>query len=423
MAYALRLIDADLDELLPELAAIAIEGAKGVGKTATARRRAASELAFDVPAVRAAIGADPTVILGERRPLLLDEWQWVPETWDVVRRAVDADPRGGQFIFTGSASAQATARIHSGAGRIVRFRMRPMALCERGVAEPSMSLRALLTEPGIEITGSCDLTLREYTREVLASGLPGVRSLSDRARGVALDGYLARVVDQDLPEIGVDVRRPHVLRSWLTAYSAATSTTTAYTRILDAATPGEGEKPNRQTVDGYRETLQRVWLLDRLPPWSATFSHLKRLTQSPKHHLLDPALAARLLGATSESLLRGEGKTLGPRDGTLLGALFESLATLTVRAIASTIEAKVGHLRTQNGDHEVDLIVERPDGKVVAIEVKLASAVTDKDVVHLQWLADRLGDSLVNAIVLYTGPFAYRRRDGIGVVPLGLLAS
>lgn len=138
--------------------------------------------------------------------------------------------------------------------------------------------------------------------------------------------------------------------------------------------------------------------------------------------MADPALAARLLGAAEPALLGNE--KLGPplpRDGTLLGALFESLVTLCVRVYAQHAEAQVGHLRTYAGDHEVDLIVQRQDGRVIAIEIKLKRTVRDEDLGHLEWLRGKIGDELLDAVVVTTGEHAYRRSDGIGVVPAALL--
>jgi predicted AAA+ superfamily ATPase len=120
--------------------------------------------------------------------------------------------------------------------------------------------------------------------------------------------------------------------------------------------------------------------------------------------------------------LAGEGSAIGPQTGSLLGHLFESLATLCLRVPAQAAEARVGHLRTRNGDHEVDLVLIRDDGKVVAVEVKLAGTIDDRDTRHLHWLARQMGTDLLDALIINTGPQAYRRPDGIGVVPLGLLA-
>ncbi|MGI8807890.1 MAG: DUF4143 domain-containing protein, partial [Acidimicrobiales bacterium] len=149
--------------------------------------------------------------------------------------------------------------------------------------------------------------------------------------------------------------------------------------------------------------------------------HLHRLVAAPKHHLADPALAARLVGVDAGALLRGEGPTLIRRDGSFLGALFESLATLSVRVFAQAGEARVSHFRTKGGDREVDLIVARGDQRVVGIEVKLSETVGDQDVRHLVWLREKVGEDLADAVVVTTGRYAYRRPDGIGVVPLALL--
>lgn len=420
MAYRRRLVDDELDELFRDLPAIAIEGAKGVGKTATAQRRAATTLGLDLEEQLAVVRADPNGILAHERPLLVDEWQLHPPVWDVIRRAVDQDNRGGQFLLAGSAEPSRELRIHSGAGRIVQLHMRPMALCERGVAEQAISLGSLLKGGSEPIRAETSFQLSDYVTEILASGLPGLRNLPRRTRHRALMSYLERALDRDVVEAGAVVRRPEALKSWLRAYAAATSSTASYNAILRAATPGEDDKPARQTVAGYREALERMWLLDPVPAWWPTFSPLKRLAQAPKHHLADPALAAILVDATEGTLLAGSGPRR-PDGETFLGLLFESLVTLSVRAMAARLDATTSHLRTQNGDHEVDLIVEGPRGETAAIEVKLASTVSDRDVRHLTWLHQQIGDRLTARIVITTGRQAYRRPDGIAVVPLALL--
>jgi predicted AAA+ superfamily ATPase len=189
--------------------------------------------------------------------------------------------------------------------------------------------------------------------------------------------------------------------------------------VRDAASPGEDVKPNRKATDRYREALNRLFLLDEVPAWLPSRSRLARLGHASKHQLADPALAARLLGVSAEALLRGEGATI--RDGSLLGALFESLVTLSVRVYAQASDARVGHLRLQRGEHEVDLIVEGAAGRVLAIEAKLAAAPDDRDVAHLQWLAGQIGDDLLDMVIITTGSYAYRRPDGVAVIPLALL--
>jgi len=419
--YSVRVVDAELDELIDSAAALAIEGAKGVGKTATASRRAATVRELDRPAQRSVATGDPERLLEGPKPVLIDEWQYVPESWDLVRRAVDAGAAPGSFLLTGS--AQPTVRgSHSGAARILSVRMRPQALSERGLEAPTVSLAQLLGGERPRLRGASAMRLEDYAKEIVGSGFPGLRPQSPRALRGHLDGYLRHIVDRDFEELGHSVRDPAGLRRWMTAYAAASSTTASFETIRDAATSGQGDKPAKSTTIPYREALERLWVLDPVEAWLPTRNRISRLSSPPKHQLADPALAARLLGIDTGALL--EGGPAGPpvpRDGTLLGALFESLTTLSVRTYAQASEATVKHLRTVGGRHEVDMIVERADGRVVAVEAKLTRNPGDEDCRHLHWLAERIGADLLDAIVVTTGNDAYRRSDGVGVVPAALL--
>ena len=418
--YRGRIVDAELDELLQDLPAVSLEGPRGVGKTSTAREKGATLIALDDADALEVIRADPRRLAIGAEPIVVDEWQRFTSSWDVVRRSVDDDRRAGRFILTGSASPS-TPPTHSGAGRIVPIRMRPMTLFERGVGSPTVSLAELLGGGTPTLRGRTSVDLEDYVDEILTGGFPGMRLPAGRAQRAALDGYLTRIIDRDLPDMGVRIRNPAAMRRWLGAYAAATATTTSYEKIRDAATGGENEKPARTTTIPYRDALERLWVLDPLTAWAPTNNHLSRLAAAPKHHLADPALAARLVGIDSGALLHGGGPTLSNRDGTFLGALFESLVTLNMRVFAQAAEANVHHFRTHSGVHEVDLIVVRDDQRAVAVEVKLTAAVQDDDVRHLLWLRETLGNELLDAIVVSTGAEAYRRDDGIGVVPAALL--
>jgi hypothetical protein len=423
MAYVPRVVDGELDELLGALPAVAMEGPKGVGKTATAERRARTVYRLDEPAQRELAEADPNALTAADPPVLIDEWQHVPSTWDAVRRAVDRDATPGRFFLAGSAAPNKAPR-HSGAGRIVSLRMRPLSLAERKLAKATVSVHTLLSGPRRPLHGKTTVGLQTYAREIVASGFPGMRHLSGRALRAQLDGYLRRIVDRDLVDQGVRIRRPDALHRWMAAYAAATATTTSLDKIRNAATAGDGETASRATTLGYRDVLERLWIVDTVAGWAPTRNQLTRLTQAPKHHLADPALAARLLGVDEHALLDGaRSPHPTPRDGTLMGQLFESLVTLSVRVYAQSAEARVRHLRTKEGRHEIDIIVERADHRIVAMEVKLGATVTDDDVKHLHWLREELGKDVVDTIVVTTGPQAYRRPDGVGVVPAALLGA
>lgn len=423
-SYLPRVVDRELDDLLPALPAIALEGAKAVGKTRTALMRARTVHRLTEPGERAVLEADPARLVADQEPpILIDEWQRLPESWDLVRDAVDGGAPPGQFLLTGSAAPREQP-THSGAGRIVSLRMRPLSLSERKLELPTVSLARLLTGEAPRVEGETAARLGDYVDEILASGFPAIRLLPERARRLQLDSYLERVIDRDFDEVGQTVRNPAVLRRWMTAYAAACSTSASFETIRHAASGGKKgqDSPAKKTGIAYRDALERLWLIEPVPAWLPTRSRIARLSAPPKHQLVDPALAARLLGVDADALLSG--RPVGPpvpRDGTLLGSLFESLVTLDLRVSAQQSEATVKHLRTFSGDHEVDLIVERSDGRVVAVEVKLAQTIDDGDVRHLEWLAREVGDELLDRIVISTGHSAYRRKDGIAVVPAALL--
>jgi predicted AAA+ superfamily ATPase len=413
-AYRSRTVDVELDELLPHASAIAIDGAKGVGKTETARRRARTTWYLDDPAQRQIAAADFTLSAVPSGTLLLDEWQKLPQVWDSVRRRVHAGAPPGRYLLTGSAAPVDPAGTHSGAGRLLSVRMRPMALHERGSTTPAVSLAALLAGRSELPIAATDHALRDYAQAITSSGFPAVTQAAPRLQRAMLDTYLMRVIDRDLPGEGVEVRRPETLRRWLAAYAAASTTTTSYSKLLDATTGGDGRQPAKTTTITYRDHLTRLWLLDPVPGWIPANNPIKRLQQAPKHQLADPALAARLLDLGPASLI-------APAGAAMLGPLFESLVTLGVRVAAQAAEGRVFHLRTNGGEREIDLIVQGVEGQVLGIEVKLASAVTDSDVRHLRWLRDQLPQTVVDLVVVTTGSQAYRRRDGIAVVPLALL--
>lgn len=423
MDYRPRIVDSELDELLLGLPAISLEGPKAVGKTETGMRRAGTVYRLDDQDQFEIAKAAPERLITGDAPILIDEWQRFPSVWDLVRRSVDSDASPGRFLLTGSATPT-EAPTHSGAGRIVTVRMRPMSLAERALVVPTVSLANLLSGKRLPVEGASSVSLEDYVNEIIRSGFPAIRTQTGRVLRSQLDGYIDRIVERDFVELGHNVRNKDALRRWITAYAAASSTTASYETIRDAASSGESDKPAKTTTIPYRATLNQLWMIEETPAWAPTRNRLRRLAASPVHQLADPALAARLLGMDNDALI--EGAPAGPampRDGTLLGALFESLVALSLRTYAQANEASVRHLRTRSGEHEIDFIIERGDGKVVAIEVKLSATPDRNDSRHLEWLADRIGPDLLDAAIVTTGKEAYRRADGIAVIPAALLTA
>ena len=415
MQYSRRNIDHSLDQLLGQLPAILLDGPKAVGKTTTAMQRAKTIKGLQKPADRRRAEVDGSWLLSGEKPILIDEWQKVPESWELLKERVDQDYSGGQFILTGSLPEKGT---HSGAGRITSLRMRPLGFSERNLEKPQISFAQLLTGDA-EISGESKFTVQGYAEEITRSGFFNIRGLEGNALRVALDGYIERIIDTDMQDLGFSIRRPATLRSWLVSYAAATATTASWEKIRDSANSGSVEPPAKSTVIPYRDALTRLRILDELEAWLPTKNQFARASAGSKHFLADPALAARALNLNQKQLF-SSGLESGQYDKPLLGRLFEALATLSIRSLAESQFAKVMHFRDSKGFREIDMIIQRADGKVLAIETKLAETVDAKDLKHLNWLQHQIGGDLIDRVVIYSGKYAYRD-DGVAVIPLSLI--
>lgn len=413
--YRRRYLDERLEYVLPHFPAVAIEGMRGVGKSTTAGQHARTIYNLEKDAPLAALRADVSEIESQPSPVFIDEWQRFPPVWDAVRQAVDAGAAGGSFLLSGSAGLEPGITTHTGAGRIVSLRMRPMTLEERQVVTPTVRLSELFTGSS-QIAGKTEWRAADYAEAIVRTGLPGLSQIPLDLLPQALDSYIYRSVDVEMADQNLPQRSVDSLRAWLRSYAGYVSTDAGYNEILDAATPGQGDKPQARTAASYRDRLAGLWILDPLPAWAlpGSASSASQLKTSPVHHLADPGLAARILDLNVDDLLL-------PESGLVFGRLFESLACLCVRAGAELLGWKVGHLRTRGGSHEVDLVVQQSATKIVGIEVKLAREIGDDDVKHLLWLREKLGSACKDLIVLTAGGVAYRREDGIAVVPLALL--
>ncbi len=411
MDYQPRIVDAQLSEWLDAMPAVLIEGARAVGKTETARRVRADEMLLDDPDIRDWARDDPfAAVVGWQEPLLIDEWPLAGSVFDGVRRQVDADSRSGRFVLTGSANPTGIA-AHPGTGRFVTLRMRPMTLPERGTGDTQVSLSSLLEGATASVAGRTDFEPYDYAMEIGLSGFPGIRRHPERS-GPQLAEYIERVIHRDIETSGRKLRKPDSLRRWMAAFAAVTSTTASLEKIRAASAGGDGSVPGRNTALAYYETLRSLWLIDDLPGWMPSEKKLSQVNWSSKRHLADPALALMLLSRNAHSLLLNR---------ELFGRLFESLVTLSLRVFAGAIGARVYHLRTKGGRQEVDIILETGEGRVLALEAKLSRVPQDGDCDHLHWLRTRLGSRWIGGAVINTGPYAYRRRDGIAVIPLAML--
>lgn len=408
--YIPRVVDSELDDALLGQTAILIEGAKGVGKTMTASNRANSRVLLDVDqASRTAAAVDPSLVLAGKKPLLIDEWQEIPSIWNHVRRAVDAHE--GPFILTGSAVPADDATRHTGAGRFVWLRMRPMTLFELGRSTGTASLQSLL-DGQLPNTQTDELTISELVEITCVGGWPALTGSSVTSAQGVLNGYLDSVARTDIRRVDGVARDPQKVWSVLRSLARNVSTEVSIANIA-RDTGGSDGPVDEDTVRSYLTALERLMVLEDQPAWAPRLRSRARLRSAPKRHFCDPSLAAAALQATPDRLLR---------DLNYFGFLFESLVVRDLRVYAQHVGANVFHYRDNIG--EVDAVID--DGiRWGALEVKLGVTYIEEAAKSLKRFVQRVdtehrGQPAFLGVVVPTR-YGYTRDDGIHVVPVQAL--
>jgi uncharacterized protein len=407
MEYRHRLIDGLLNELLAELPAILLVGPRASGKTTTALQWAESVIRLDIPGEAAAFRADPDAVLRTQpEPVLLDEWQAVPETFPAVKRAIDTGGGAGRFILTGSAYGDLEGVTAAGTGRIVRMRLLGMMVREqlgRVDAEPFLDRLARGDEMA---TPAERLDLRDYLDLALRSGFPEALDITGTtARQRWLDGYVSQIITRD-PTGTVGARNPALLLRYLEAYALHSA------GVVEAKSIYEAAGIDKRTGASYEQVLENVFVVESLPAWKT--NRLKRLVQSPKRYVLDAGLMAAILRVDQGAILH---------DGELLGRVIDTFVASQLRGeieVCAT-RPRLYHLRDTDGRHEVDIVAELAGERVLGIEVKASSSVTAHDARHLAWMRDELGDRFISGVVFHTGPRAFPLGDRITALPISTI--
>ncbi len=406
-----RIVDGLLDELLVSFAAISLVGPRAAGKTTTAIRRGGTVLRLDRPEVRQSVAASPDAMLaGLQPPVILDEWQEVPELLGAVKRSVDEDPTPGRYILTGSVRAELENRIWPGTGRLLQVPMYGMSVRE--------VLRRASMVPFIDrvIAGGTDavtapddaLSVRDYLDLMLAGSFPEPSlRIPVTARRRWFAGYVEQMISRDAPAVAPR-RDPELLRRYLSVLAVNTAGITAESTLWSAA------GINAKTAQAYQALFQRMLVLDLVPAWFS--NRIKRLVKAPKRYLVDPALVAAVLGLGKEAILYGPD---------MLGRLLDTFVAAQLRGelAASSNDPRLYHLREEQGRKEIDLLVETAGGRLIGIEVKAAVTVTTSDARPLAWLRDETGDAFTAGIILHTGPHVFPVSDRIIAAPVSALWS
>ncbi len=419
--YKPRIIDGMVDEYLSAFGAVCIEGPKWCGKTWTAAHHSKSEFFIGDPAGgfqnRALAQMSPALVLEGEVPRLLDEWQEAPALWDAVRYTVDERATPGQFLLTGSSTPQRKGILHSGAGRIGKLRMRTMSLFESGDSVGAVSLSALCNgELTPTITGEVDL--RTLAGLIVRGGFPANLNVPAEKAALLPRAYLDAIVDDDITRLDEKRYDKTKMRLLLQSLARNESTTASKKKLIDDIR-AMGEDPmDIDTLNGYLDAFERLFLLDDQPAFSQNLRSSVRIRQAAKRHFADPSLAAALLRATPERLI-GDLKTFG--------FLFEALCERDLRIYAESFGARMFHYRDY-ADDEIDAVVELEDGRWCAFEIKLGANQIDKAAEHLCALRDKLasgGDTPPSVLAVISGlsNAAYVRPDGVFVVPIAALKN
>ena len=414
MTYLPRIVDAELTDLLEAAGAVLVEGPRATGKTATAARAAASEVLLDVDDnARRMIGADPSAVLIGDTPRLIDEWQLEPVLWNHVRREIDRRAAPGQFILTGSAVPADDVARHTGAGRFVRLRMRPLSLYESGRSSSEISLRGLL-DGAEQRAGRSATSIAEVAELVCAGGWPG--HVGKVLPGILRvnRGYLDDIRRTDVSRASGKTRDPVKVGRLLRSLARNVATPVALSKL--AAEVGEDDRPLKtDTVAEYLDALDRLMVVENQPAWSPHLRSRTALRQTPVRHFVDPSLAVAALRATPPRLTA---------DLEFLGRLFESLVVRDLRVHAQAADAQVFHYREKDG-LEVDAVVEAADGRWAAFEIKLGERWVDDGAASLRRLAKRLegsdhGKPSALAVIVPSG-YGYVKPGEVGIIPIGAL--
>ncbi len=404
--YLQRSIDPVLDELTREAAAILLVGPRASGKTTTAGRRVDTIIRLDDPSQRRAVTENPDATLAAiGGSVLIDEWQLVPDVLGAVKRAVDLGAPPGRFLITGSTRADLMADGWPATGRILRLELWPLTQRElTGRAGTTSFIDLIFNENWRSITLPDEVPdIGGYLDAALTGGFPTVVGhRNERFRREWLHGYVDQTVMRDVSLAG-DQRDPRRLRRYLQAIAANTAGIVTHKTLYDSA------ELNQKTAQAYDSLLELLHVTEQIPAWSN--NRLSRLTHLSKRHIVEPSLLGPLLNIDRRSLIR---------NGDLIGRVINTFVTAQIRAeLAIAVDkSEMFHLRTSDGGHEIDLVLEGPAGRVFGIEIKAASAPDHDAIKHLVWMRDRLGDHFAGGVLFHTGPRIFHPSERIIALPI-----
>lgn len=431
MEYRKRIADEILADKLAAKGAVLIRGPKWCGKTTTAEQFAGSVIYMDQPGKRdenvELARIDPQQLLAGGVPRLIDEWQIAPQLWDAVRFEVDHRRRVGQFILTGSAvplnkeNLESAKVVHTGAGRFALVDMLPMTLFESGESTGEVSLRMLFDAPDEKIRGVNKLKLEDIAFLICRGGWPFAISpdLTPKAALSQATDYLDLVVEEDVSRVDGTMRNTQRTRQILRSYARFQGTQTPVSMIRKDIAANETDSLSDDTISAYLNALRQIFVVKDLEAWNPNLTSKSAIRTTDTRYFSDPSIAAAALRIGPQDLI----KSL-----TYFGLAFETLCVRDLRVYAQSLDGELYHYRDSNG-LECDTVLHLRNGKYGLIEIKLGGEKLISDgVANLKKLAsiidtDKMGAPAFMMVLTAVGSYAYRREDGVYVVPIGCLRN
>ena len=419
--YRPRIADEILMRKLEGKGAVLIEGPKWCGKTTTAERLATSILYMDDPETKnqniAMSEISPKRLLRGGTPRLIDEWQLAPKLWDAIRFEVDHRGELGQFILTGSAVPADTKEItHSGTGRFTWLLMRPMSLYESGDSTGEVSLKELF-DGATEVDAESNLTIDRLAFLVCRGGWPKSVDMRDE---IALDqaiDYFDAVVHSDINRADDVQKNPERVKRLMRSYARNQGSQVPNTVLAQDIAVNDEQSISEETVASYVDALRKIFVVEDMPAWNPNIRSKAAIRSSDTRYFIDPSIAAAALGIGPNDLLN---------DLRTFGFLFEGLCIRDLRVFADSINGEVYHYRDKDGQ-ECDAVIHLRNGKYGLIEIKLGGDKLIEDgaksllAMESKIDTDKMNKPSFLMVLTGTGDFAYRRTDGVYVVPIGCL--
>lgn len=419
--YRERIIDDIVKSKLASFGAVCIEGPKWCGKTWTALNHSNSVIYIGDPQNnfqnRLLAEVDPSIVLAGLHPRLIDEWQEVPSLWDAVKFEVDKSRDKGQYILTGSSTPKSFGILHSGTGRIDRIMMRPMSLYESGDSDGSVSLKMLFNNT-LKTTKIETMTLSKLAYLATRGGWPGALGMNEKQASDIARSYLKSILADDVTKIDGVKRDSKKVKALIKSLARNVATSVSNATLIKDIKEFDGDVIDPNTIASYLDILTRLFIIDNQQAYDMNYRSSTRVAKTPKRHFIDPSLAVAALEMSPSMLLK---------DLNLFGFIFESLVIRDLKIYAEANRGSVYHFRHHDTGDEIDAVIELDDGTWGAFEIKLGYNQVDKAAENLLKIKMNLDQTnhkkspTVLCVICGLGEYAYKRPDGVFVIPINSL--